>query len=67
MMTYHRFACLLVKCEPLKKKSILWRPLLNVSLFQAVAVCQIIKLITALLTVVNPHRDCVYYINPTHC
>lgn len=41
---------------------------LNVSLLQAITFCQIIELITALLTrVVNPHGDCIYCVNPAHC
>lgn len=40
--------------------------LLNVSLFQAVAVRQIIELIAVLFTVKNPHRDCVYNVDPAH-
>lgn len=63
-MSYH----MLVQYGPLKINKTFSGGPLNVSLFQAVAVCQIIELITALLTgVVNPHGHCVYDINPTHC
>lgn len=39
---------------------------LNVSLLQAVAVCKVVELIAALLTVINPHGDCVHDVNPAH-
>lgn len=39
---------------------------LNVSLLQAVAVCKVVELIAALLTVINPHGHCVHDVNPAH-
>lgn len=67
-MPHHSLSCMLVQCGPLKiNKGFSGGPL-NVSLFQAIAVCKIVELITALLTgIVNPHRDGVHYINPAHC
>lgn len=68
IMLCHSLSRMLVQCGPLKINKRLSGGHLNVGLFQAVAVCQIIELVTVLLTgVVNPHRDCVYYINPAHC
>lgn len=49
-----------------KKEKMFTAHLLNVSLFQAVAVRQIIELIAVLFTVINPHRDCVYDVDPAH-
>lgn len=67
-MPHHSLSCMSVQYHPLKINKKLSGGPLNVSLFQAIAVCQIIELITALLTgVVNPHGDCVYYINPANC
>lgn len=47
----------------LKKKF----PSLNVSLFQAITVCKIIKLIATQLTVINPHGDRVDNIDVDRC
>lgn len=66
-MPYHSLSCMLVQYGPLKINKSLSGDRLNVSLFQAIAFCQIIKLIATLLTrVVNPHRHRVHRFNSTN-